>query len=245
MSDPGSRSQSLFKASAEGVKFLVLLQLSSRLLTFVVNQILLRYLSPELLGISVQFELFVLSILYFSRESLRTAVQRYGITTSNTQPRRTSPGDKLLEGTAAAQSQTVVNLSYATIPLGGLFAAILYKSISSVASTQPNFKMSVILYIIATILELLTEPAFAITQQKLLYKIRAGAETAAAFTRCFLTCAITIYYAKTSNTSAGPLPFAIGQFGYAVVLQAIYYLKVYGVAKDGGFSLGLWRLASS
>ena len=36
---------SLLRASAEGVKFLVLLQISSRLLTFIVNQALLRYLS--------------------------------------------------------------------------------------------------------------------------------------------------------------------------------------------------------
>ncbi|KAH0538484.1 hypothetical protein FGG08_004933 [Glutinoglossum americanum] len=66
----------LLSTSAQGATFLILLQILSRLLTFGVNQLLLRYLSPELLGISTQLELYLISVLYFSRESIRVALQR-------------------------------------------------------------------------------------------------------------------------------------------------------------------------
>src|SRR4051794_22555687 len=52
--------RSLLSTSAQGATFLILLQITSRALTFGVNQVLLRYLSPELLGISTQLELYLI-----------------------------------------------------------------------------------------------------------------------------------------------------------------------------------------
>lgn len=250
-----SARQSLLSASAEGAKFLILLQVGSRMLTFVVNQVLLRFLSPELLGISVQLELFMISVLYFSRESLRTALQRY-----------TAPGEELgrgkgkgkeaagsllVEGTLAAQSQTVVNLSLLTVPLGVIFAAVLalfysHSFASSETAAQPYFNHSIALYTLATLLELVSEPCFALAQQKLLYKLRAGAESAAAFTRCVLTCGLTVYAARVARIEGGlgPLPFAAGQVGYALVLLGVYWWRCLGLARAEGFSLWLRGIES-
>src|SRR3954470_10544401 len=69
-------STSALSASAKGATFLILLQVLSRAFTFIVNQVLLRYLSPELLGLSTQLELYSISVLFFSREHIRVAVQR-------------------------------------------------------------------------------------------------------------------------------------------------------------------------
>jgi len=253
------QNTSLLRASAEGVKFLVLLQISSRLLTFAVNQVLLRFLSPELLGISVQFELYMITILYFSRESLRTAVQRYGIS-SDPNPTSNRVNDKekthepkgVIEGTPAAQSQTVVNLAYIPIPLGVLFAAIIAPYyvkafVSSDTVSQPYFYESVLLYTVATLLELFSESGFALAQQMLLYKLRAGAESAAAFTRCILTCGLTIYGVRAGlggDSGLGPLPFAVGQLGYAIVLTSTYIGQCWSIARRKGFSLGLRKIAS-
>ncbi|KAF8541005.1 Rft protein-domain-containing protein [Trichophaea hybrida] len=104
-----SKSKSLLSSSAEGAKFLILLQVSSRLLTFGVNQLLLRYLFTRVTSISVQLELLTISILYFSRESLRNALQRQS---SGTGELRTA-------------TQTIVNLSLLTFPLGIAFSAAL------------------------------------------------------------------------------------------------------------------------
>lgn len=224
------------------------------MLTFIVNQVLLRFLSPELLGISVQLELFMISILYFSRESLRTALQRHTAepaTEKESEKKDGDAGGQLVEGTLAAQSQTVVNLSLLTVPLGVVFAAVLSlfysrSFASSETAAQPYFNHSIALYTLATLLELVSEPCFALAQQKLLYKLRAGAESAAAFTRCVLTCGLTVYAARVSRIDGGlgPLPFAVGQIGYSVVLLGVYWWRCFGLSQAEGFSLWLRGIES-
>ncbi|KAF8542507.1 Rft protein-domain-containing protein [Trichophaea hybrida] len=152
-----SKSKSLLSSSAEGAKFLILLQVSSRLLTFGVNQLLLRYLFTRVTSISVQLELLTISILYFSRESLRNALQR-----------------------------------------------------QSSALKLPYGAVGVALYVVATILELASEPA------------PRWAESAAAFTRCVLTCGITV--------------------GYGAVLLVVYGMKTWKASKEEGFGIGLVKI---
>ena len=219
----GEQRKSLLSASAESAKFLILLQVSSRVLTFIVNQVLLRYLSPELLGVSVQLELFMTTILYFSRDSIRTALQRQ---------------------TTRTQTQAVINLSLLALPLGVFFAgglSLFYtRSFASPETAeQPFFLESIGLYALATILELAAEPWFALAQLRLRYKLRAGAESAAATVRCILTCGVTLAAARgwvEIGGGVGPLPFAVGQLGYAVVLFGVYWWGV-------GGEIGEWKLA--
>src|SRR5271155_2596960 len=68
-----AKKDMLLSTSAGGATLLIGLQVGSRALTFIVNQILLRYLSPEILGISTQLEVYSISVLFFARESLRVA----------------------------------------------------------------------------------------------------------------------------------------------------------------------------
>jgi hypothetical protein len=59
---------------------LVGLQLFSRLLTFLLNQSLLSYVSPSLFGVVyVQYELLTSSILFLSRDCIRTVLQRFKV----------------------------------------------------------------------------------------------------------------------------------------------------------------------
>lgn len=246
--------QSLLSASAEGAKFLILLQVTSRLLTFLVNQLLLRYLSPSLLGISVQLELFMISILYFSRESLRTALQRQPssptTTSAPTSTKTPNIGTKLIEGTPAAHRQTVINLSLLALPLGFLFAVTLSlfyaRSFASrETASQPFFRESVCLYALATIIELAAEPYFSLAQLGLRYKVRAAAECAAAFVRCIMTCGVTVAVAKgrfgeeLRGRGVGPLGFAVGQVGYAAVLLGVYVWCFWGEGGREGWGVGL------
>ncbi|CUS11637.1 unnamed protein product, partial [Tuber aestivum] len=263
--DGKENRQSLLSASAESAKFLILLQVISRLLTFLVNQLLLQYLSPSLLGISVQLELFMISILYFSRESLRTALQRQSSspTTNTTTAAAAAPTStktlgtrgKLIEGTQAAHRQTVINLSLLILPLGLLFAATLSlfyarSFASSETVSQPFFIESVCLYALATIIELAAEPYFALAQLGLRYKVRAAAESAAAFARCILTCGVTVAVAKggfgerLKGQGVGPLGFAVGQAGYAVVLLAVYVWCFWGEDGRGRWGIGLRGIES-
>lgn len=198
----------------------------------------------------------MISVLYFSRESLRTALQRHTAEPAlekelGKRGQKEDSGGLLAEGTLAAQSQTVVNLSLLTVPLGVVFAAVLAlfysrSFASSETAAQPYFGHSIALYTLATLLELVSEPCFALAQQKLLYKLRAGAESAAAFARCVLTCGLTVYVARVARIEGGlgPLPFAVGQVGYAVVLLGVYWWRCFSLAKAEGFSMGLRGIES-
>ncbi|KAI4939069.1 uncharacterized protein J4E92_000351 [Alternaria infectoria] len=215
-------SNSILSASAKGATFLILLQVASRALTFAVNQVLLRFLSPELLGVSAQLELFSISVLYFARESLRVALQRQ-----------------------AHGTQAVVNLSYLAVffgtPLAYLLALLWMRSDTP---NVPYFMEALVVYCLATFLELLSEPAFSAVQQKLLYKVRASAESSATLLRCVGTCGSAIL-ASRAGLDIGVLPFAIGQLAYALALLVVYSFKTWPVAKTDSFSLFPERVPST
>lgn len=201
-------------ASAKGASFLILLQISSRALTFALNQILLRYLSPSLLGTSVQLELYCISVLYFSRESLRVALQR-----------------------RADGIQAVVNLSYLAIAAGvPLTIALAELYLRTNVPDVPNLLVSLRLFGVAAMVELAAEPAFVAAQQRLLYKVRAGAEAAATVAKTFATVGLVLW-ASRQGRDLGVLPFAVGQMAYATALLVVYSFRVGRLGKANGFSL--------
>ena len=243
-------SQTVLSKSARGATLFILLQIGSRALTFVVNQVLLRYLSPELLGISTQLELYTISVLYFARESLRVALQRQrsDAVQADVKDDHVFPdkkGEKASVRVArsyepARQAQEVVNLSYIAIALGvplayGLGQLYLRGAEPSVLAA-PYFQESLNIYTLATFVELLAEPCFAVASQQMLYGTRASAEASATFTRCILTCFAAIW-ASRNERDIGVLPFAIGQISYASVLCLIYYTKIWQVSTQNRFSL--------
>lgn len=250
-------TNSLLAKSTNGATLLVLLRIGSRLTTFTLNQVLLRFLAPEVLGISTQLDLFSTSILSFACESLRVALQR----------QRQGQGPEPLDGGSNGQrgketkylekqdadsfgrrAQETVNLSYIAIalgvPLAYALATIYLKSADPVVLNAPFFNEALHGYIIATILELLNEPCFSIAQQQMLYTTRASAEASATFSKCIVTCCMVIWASRT-RTQLGVLPFAFGQLAYALVLNANYLSKVITLAFENDFSIGLRSLPSS
>ncbi|KAB8346034.1 hypothetical protein FH972_023086 [Carpinus fangiana] len=203
-------------SSIKGASLLVLLQVGSRALTFALNQSLLRFLSPDIMGVSAQLELFSISVLFFARESLRVALQRQ-----------------------TSSLQSIVNIAYIPFVLGvplTLAFRWLYSNSSSLSSV-PFMHQALNIQAFATAVELLAEPAFAVTQQKMLYSIRASAETLATIARCIVTF-VAFAYAQHKALDAGALPFALGQLTYATVLVAVYTLQTFPVAaSDGTFAL--------
>lgn len=202
-------TSTLLAKSAQGAGLLVLLQVGSRILTFIVNQILLRYLSPQCLGAASQLELFSVSILYFSRESVRVALQR--------------------QAKGHDQIQTAVRLSYVAIVLGIFLTLIcqwLYQRNADAELLQvAYFAMSVRLYAIATVLELGHEPLFATAQQHLQYGVRVSSEMCAAVVRCLGTCAI-VFWAHRQGLDLGVLPFAMGQVLHGITLVLGYAVQI-------------------
>jgi oligosaccharide translocation protein RFT1 len=212
---------SALSTSAKGATLLILLQVSTRALTFIVNQVLLRYVSPELLGLEAQLALYSITVLYFSRESIRVAVQR--------RPEATD---------------AVVNMSYVSIMLGvplAFFLAKLYLQ-SDHAGTK-YFEESLYIYATSCIAQLFTEPAFVVAQQKLRFGIRASSEGIATVLKCFATCGVAIYGAR-NGYELGVLPFAIGDFTYGIIRFISYTAQMWFVAAEDGTSLLPQRVAA-
>ncbi|TAQ83691.1 hypothetical protein B7494_g7982 [Chlorociboria aeruginascens] len=248
------QSDDLLSKSAEAATLLIALQFGSRALTFVVNQLLLRYLSPELLGISTQLEVYSISILFFARESLRVAIQRQ----SDFDEAEFQHGDSeaIPEGylnsrTAAGKTQALVNLAYVSVFLGLVFALLLawlyLRTLQTGDATilaTPYFREALVLYGLAAFWELLAEPCFVIVQQKSMFKIRAAAESISTVLRCLVTCFSVVWTAR-KGWDVGVLPFALGQGMYSISLLVVYYLAVRDIASEGGFSMMVKPIYSS
>ncbi|KOS19902.1 Oligosaccharide translocation protein RFT1 [Escovopsis weberi] len=227
-----------------GASLLIILQVVSRLVTFVANQLLLRFLTAPLLGLSTQFEVYYLSVLFFARESLRVVIQRQGITTSSSK----SPGTSDDKDALRRESQAVVNLGYLAIGLGAIASIALgwmylaYASASTLAT--PYLVESLWLYGLAAMIELLSEPCFVLMQTRLQFGTRAAAESTATFMRCAAALGSAVW-ASRARSDAGVLPFALGQLAYGASLLLVYLYSGRCLATDTGFSLLPRPIASS
>nr|RBQ95469.1 hypothetical protein FVER53263_09260 [Fusarium verticillioides] len=206
----------------KGASLLIILQLASRLITFIANQLLLRYLTAPLLGLSTQLEVYYLSVLFFARESLRVAIQR-----------RDSGSQ------AKEESQAVVNLGYLAIGLGSFVSLGLgwmYLAYANeITLATPCLVESLYLYGFAAMVELLSEPCFVLMQTRLQFGTRAAAESIATFLRCIVVFGSAVWASK--HNDIGVLPFALGQISYGVSLLLVYLISGYRLASSIGFSL--------
>lgn len=224
-----------------GASLLILLQVVSRAVTFVANQLLLRFLTAQLLGVSTQLEVYYLSVIFFARESLRVAIQRQD---SSSQPPNAS-SERGAANTNNTSAQAVVNLGYVAIALGiplAVFFGWLYLgslSASTLASA-PNLIISLYIYALAAVLELLSEPAFVVVQTRLQFGTRAAAESVATFVRCVVTLGSAVWGA---DRDVGVLPFALGQLSYGLGLLVVYAWHATCLARREGFSLLPARIA--
>lgn len=242
-----ARMGKILASSTMGTSFLILIQLASRIFTFASNQLILRTLSPVVLGVATQLELFQVSILYFSRESIRMAIQRQPISPL---PETKSPiheSDTTTTDAQSVASQTVVNVSYLSLVLGipaAIVFTMVYQRLAPVeASNVAFFYQSMVMIGSASLMELSIEPFFSVVQQQMLYEKRAAVEMPAAFLRSAVTSAAFIY-ASQINYDLGVLPFALGHLSYSLVLVCGYSFVFLKGPNTNRFSFLLTRLKS-
>ncbi|EPE04505.1 oligosaccharide translocation protein rft1 [Ophiostoma piceae UAMH 11346] len=226
-------------SAVRGASLLIILQVASRAATFIANQLLLRFLTAELLGVATQLEVYYLSVLFFARESLRVAIQRQGGRED------TKKKDESSSSSSSSTSQSAVNMAYVSVLLGALVALLLGWSYqtsvqaTSIAAT-PYLFPSLYLYAVASAVELWSEPAFVVLQLRLQFGARAAAESVATVLRCATTLGAAVLSAKAADPqwrNIGVLPFALGQLAYGVGLLAVYSWHGIKLARRDGFSL--------
>ena len=240
-----ARVGEIMASSATGTSFLILIQLASKVFTFASNQLILRTLSPVVLGIAAQLELFQVSILYFSRESVRMAIQRQPIPSTPDNKKPSLESDTVAADPHSVASQAVVNVSYLSLALGipsSLMFTMLYRRfVPEEASNTAFFYHSVILIGAASLVELSTEPFFSVVQQHMLYEKRAAVEMPAAFLRSAVT-SFAFIYASHVDYDLGVLPFALGHLSYSLALVCGYSLALPRRANATRFSFLLRRI---
>ncbi|PWN49629.1 Rft-1-domain-containing protein [Violaceomyces palustris] len=209
---------------------LILLQLSSRFLTFFLNQFLLTLTSPSTLGAAnIQLDLLLSTILFVSRESIRSSLIR--------NPHFAS--EESCEEKDRRKVDELHNLS--TLPLTrGIAVSLLlapiyvkYLSAPSLRETD-SFNLSVSLYVLGACLELFSEPLYLRSQAANDVSTRVKAEGFSVLFKCLSTLAAVLTLPRLLESrksfqteeefekSLGLLAFGLGQTFYGLTTLFIY-----------------------
>ena len=139
----------LLTRSLASAKSLIGLQLVSRLVTFALNQALVRIASPRAYGTAaVQFELIMSTVLFLSREGVRNTLLRLW-------PDARKPSSDI----SAVQCANLATLPFFLGIPTTLVTVTLYASFASKTTTsQPHFYLALFGYAAASLGELLSEP---------------------------------------------------------------------------------------
>lgn len=122
------------------------------------------------------------------------------------------------------------------IPLAAVSAAFYTQLAPNNVSQAQFYHWSVFITTLASVIELCSEPFFAIVQQYMLYKKRAVVETIAAFAKSLAVCGSVVWAARTSH-NIGILPFALGYLCYAITITSGYAVSLLSSANKWSFSL--------
>lgn len=197
---------SLLSKSLAGASSLVVLQLLSRIVTFALNQALVRLASPAVFGTAnIQFELLLSTILFLSREGVRNALLRSSSSSEN--------------------SRSIANIALIP-PLLGIPIAILstatYLSLTSAStSSQPHFTPAVLIYALSAIVELASEPGYIRAQNELRFGVRVRAEGLGVILKAGTTVAMIV----AGGEEMALVGFAVGQLAYASMIYGSFWLE--------------------
>lgn len=216
-------------SSLSSAPALILLQVSSRLVTFILNQTLVRLTSPAIFGAAnIQLELLLSTILFLSREGVRGALLR-----TESDPKQSKSSQP------SGKERAKHNISLLPVPIGALIslaATYLYTSTASRSlKSQPSFFLSVSLYALGALIELCSEPLYTRAQTQMKVNLRVRAEGLAVLAKCLVTVAAValprILNSESQVQEAGLIAFGLGQAAYGLVTFLVYlraYLRTDG-----------------
>lgn len=149
---PPSSDNRLLTQSLSSVRSLIGLQLVSRLVTFVLNQGLVRLASPQAYGtVAVQFELIVSTVLFLSREGVRNSLLRLW-------PQQTDVHKPSIAISVAHCANLATLPFFLGLPTTLVTVALYALSASEATRSQPHFYLALFIYATAAVGELLSEP---------------------------------------------------------------------------------------
>ncbi|KAH3901809.1 related to Oligosaccharide translocation protein RFT1 [Saccharomycodes ludwigii] len=208
------RDESILVKSTKGVTFLMFTQLFTKILTFLLNNLLIRYLSPKIFGITAFLAFLQSTALFFSREAIRLSTLR--ISNSNVREKQ-QENDELSYNSNNNHTdsdaeiydydnnvfQSIINFSYIPIAIGFPLSLILvfwqYNKLNDYFINLPYFTLSIFILWCSIIIELLVEPFYNINQFMLNYKTRSQYEGIAVTSSCIINFLVVYLHEHNHN----------------------------------------------
>ncbi|CAH2353043.1 oligosaccharide translocation protein Rft1p [[Candida] railenensis] len=260
-----SSSADLLSKSTRGASLLVAGQLVTKLFTFLLNQVLIRYISPKVFGVSSYLEVLLSTALFFSREGVRLSIQRTEKAEEldeddKIEEKKGNSGtsSKYVDHTIEGTHQSILNFGYVAIIVGVPISLILsyWQSNSQILTEQITFlaynKQSLVLVWLSLVLELLVEPLYVLNQFQLDFGKRTKFESSATLARCISTFAVVLLgerFVKGKDTAmrdgVAVLAFSIGQFCYSCTIFILYQLDFRKLNKGEKLSLKIQKIFKS
>ncbi|KAM7063627.1 man(5)GlcNAc(2)-PP-dolichol translocation protein RFT1 isoform 2-T2 [Molossus nigricans] len=193
----------------------LLLQVLFRLITFVLNAFILRFLSKEIVGIvNVRLTLFYSTTIFLAREAFRRAC---------------------LSGSTQRDWSQTINLLWLTVPLGvcwSLFLGWVWLRLLEVPDPNvvPHYGTGVVVFGISAVVELLGEPFWVLAQAHMFVKLKVIAESLSVILKSILTVFLVLWLPHW-----GLYIFSLAQLSYTAVLvlcYVIYFKKLLGFPKS-------------
>lgn len=237
--DASARSPSPEPRSlAKGAGSLVGAQIVAKLLTFILNQALLRLVGAADFGGAARLEFLAATCLSLSRDAVRLVQARQGLEGKAGDEYR--PDGGAVHGTKSGTLQETVNMGFVPLLLGNMLTALIFL----IVGYKGDFvhQASAGAYAAACAVELLAEPCFLLSQLRLQFGERAKIESAAALSRTIVT------FLLVASAHVPPvLGFACGQLAAAATSTVFYYVVVLTSHRRANFQLRpkrVWSEAS-
>ncbi|XP_049718358.1 protein RFT1 homolog [Elephas maximus indicus] len=193
----------------------LLTQVLFRLITFVLNAFILRFLSKEIVGIvNVRLTLLYSTTIFLAREAFRKAC---------------------LSGGAQRDWSQTSNLLWLTVPLGvfwSLFLGWVWLQLLEVPDPNvvPHYGTGVVLFGLSAVVELLGEPFWVLAQAHMFVKLKVIAESLSVILKSVLTACLVLCLPHW-----GLYIFSLAQLFYTTVLvlcYVIYFMKLLGSSES-------------
>ncbi|XP_045663305.1 protein RFT1 homolog isoform X1 [Ursus americanus] len=193
----------------------LLLQVLFRLITFVSNAFILRFLSKETVGIvNVRLTLLYSTTIFLAREAFRRAC---------------------LSGSAQRDWSQTFNLLWLTVPLGVFWSLLLgwvWLQLLEVPDPNavPHYGTGVVLFGLSAVVELLGEPFWVLAQAQMFVKLKVIAESLSVILKSVLTAFLVLWLPHW-----GLYIFSLAQLFYTATLvlcYVIYFTKLLGSSES-------------
>jgi oligosaccharide translocation protein RFT1 len=233
--DGDKGGKNLLKTTSQGAGYLLIFNIISKIITFTMNQLILYFTDLNSFGIAnIQFELLMSTILFLSREGVRCALLRVNEIQHESSSKEEKKSNNLNE---AIKAQQFINISYIPILMGALLSPVLYYvfniTVSKDTLNYPGFSSTLNLYVISSLVELLSEPLYLLAQNQLNFRLRITIQGKALFGKSlvhFVLSCLNCYYAEDFK-KYDLMCYGFGQLAYSIIILyefSVHYYKLYG-----------------